>query len=123
MIAAKRPGASPLLATLGARLAYKGQRTENAIVFLEEILKREQDEAVIKVYKTRLEALNGILLLERSVSVYKDRLGILPFSLDDLVIAKIISQLPIDPYGGEFYISLDGSIKTTSELRPMKNSG
>jgi len=63
--------------------------------------------------------LKGILLLERSVIVYKDRFGIAPFSLKDLITAGIIAKLPEDPYGGEFYIALDGSIKTTSDLRPM----
>ena len=119
MTASKRPGGSSMFASLATRLAYKGQRTENAIVFVEEMLKEEKNESVRKEFETRLEALKGILLLERAVIVYKDRFGIAPFSLKDLITAGIIAKLPEDPYGGEFYIALDGSIKTTSDLRPM----
>lgn len=120
MTASKRPGGSSMFANLAIRLAYKGRRTENAIVFIEQMLKEEKNESVRKDFETRLEALKGILLLERAVSLYKDRFGIAPFSLNDLITAGIIAQLPEDPYGGDFYIDTEGSIKTTSDLRPMK---
>lgn len=120
MEASKRPGASSQLASLAIRLAYKGRRTENAIVFIEQMLKEEKNESVRKDFETRLEALKGILLLERAVGVYKDKFGIALFSLKDLITAGIIAQLPEDPYGGEFYIDREGNIKTTSDLRPMK---
>ena len=120
MTASKRPGASSLLASLATRLAYKGRRTENAIVFIEQMLKEEKNESVRKEFEARLEALKGILLLERAVGAYKERFGIAPFSLKDLITAGLINRLPEDPYGGEFYISIDGYIKTTSDLRPMK---
>lgn len=120
MEASKRPDAYPMLASLATRLAYKGKRTENAIMFIEQMFREEKDESVRKEFETRLEALKGILLLESAVNVYKDRFGIAPFSLNDLITAGIIAQLPEDPYGGEFYIDTDGNIKTTSDLRPMK---
>ena len=120
MTASKRPGASSMFANLAIRLAYKGRRTENAILFIEQMLKEEKNESVRKDFETRLEALKGILLLERAVSLYKDRFGIAPFSLNDLITAGIIARLPEDPYGGDFYIDTEGRIKTTSDLRPMK---
>lgn len=123
MMASKRPDASPLLASLATRLAYKGRRTENAIVFLDEMLKREEDESVRKEYETRLKALRAILFLEQATALYNARFGYPPSSIKELVVQGVITQIPEDPYGGEFYIDLDGSIKTTSELRPMKKSG
>ncbi|MBI5286952.1 MAG: hypothetical protein HY878_05100, partial [Deltaproteobacteria bacterium] len=117
MEASKRPDASPSIASLAARLAYKGKRTENAIIFLQEMIKRTEDEDIRKHYETRLEALKGILFLERAVAFYKDRFGRMPDNLRELVDKGIIRGLPGDPYGGEFYIDKDGSIKTTSELR------
>ncbi|ALC16919.1 hypothetical protein DSOUD_2154 [Desulfuromonas soudanensis] len=117
MEASRRPGATPLIASLATRLALKGKRTENAIFFLREMLRREEDEEVKKTYRIRLEALSGILALERAVELFREQFGYLPTSLDSLVEAGLISKIPIDPYGGKFFISYDGSIGTTSDLR------
>ena len=116
MTASKRPGGSSMFASLATRLAYKGQRTENAILFIEQMLKEEKNESVREEFETRLEALKGILLLERSVIVYKDRFGIAPFSLNDLITAGIFAKLPEDPYGGEFYIALESLLHKTFSL-------
>ena len=120
MEASKRPGASSMLASLATRLAYKGNRTENAIIFLRQILKDTTDERLKKEYETRLTALEEILFLEKAVTVYNERFEKAPSKLDDLVTAGIIRAVPEDPYGGEFHIDTEGSIKTTSDLRPMK---
>jgi len=116
MEGAKRPGAPTLLSTLAARLAYRGKRTENAILFLQEILRKTDDEDTQKVYKDRLGALIGIYQLEKAVALYRERFGALPLSLNDLLSQGIIQALPVDPYGGRFYLETDGSVKTTSNL-------
>jgi len=120
MQAAQKPGADPFFSFLAARLAYKGNRTENAIVFLQGILKTTKDETMRKDYEIRLEALKKMLDLERSVAVYKERTGNYPEKLSDLINQRIIGGIPNDPYGGEFYVDKDGSVKTTSDLRSMK---
>ena len=117
MEASKRPGASPMLASLAGRLAYKGKKTENAIIFLQEMIKRTEDESIRKQYETRLNALKVILFLERAVAVYQDRFKKQPERLDELIAKGVITAIPKDPYGGKFYIDKDGSIKTTSEMR------
>ena len=117
MAASKRPDASPMLASLATRLAYKGKKTENAIIFLQEILSRTDDENTKKMYEMRLNALKAILFLERAAAVYQDRFKTRLEKLDALIAKGIIQDIPKDPYGGEFYIDKDGSIKTTSELR------
>lgn len=117
MEASKRPDASPMLASLAARLAYKGKKTENAIIFLQVMIKRTEDESIKKMYEMRLNALEAILFLERAAAVYQDRFKRQPESVDDLIAKNIIKEIPKDPYGGKFYIDKDGSIKTTSELR------
>ena len=117
MDASKRQGAPSLLPQLAARLMYKANRTENAIIFLQEMIKRTDDDALKKMYETRLNALKGILFLERATAVYQDRFGRRPERLDDMITKNVIREIPKDPYGGEFYIDKDGTIKTTSELR------
>lgn len=120
MEASKRPDASPMLSSLASRLAYKGNRTENAIIFLRQILKDTTDGRLKKEYETRLTTLEKILFLEKAVTVYKERFAKAPSKLDDLLAARAIRTVPEDPYGGRFYIDTEGSIKTTSDLRPMK---
>ena len=117
MESAKRGASGSLIPILAARLAYQGKRTENAIIFLQEIIRKTDDETVKKTYETRLHALKSILFLERAASVYEDRFKTRPETLNDLLAKNIIKEIPKDPYGGKFYIDKDGSIKTTSELR------
>ena len=82
-----------------------------------EIIKKTDDESTKKTYEKRLNALKGILFLERAVVAYQDRFKKPPEKLDELMTKDVIREIPQDPYGGEFYIDKDGSIKTTSNLR------
>lgn len=117
MESAKRGAASALIPILAARLAYQGKRTENAIIFLQEIIRKTDDETLKKAYETRLNALKSILFLERAAAVYQERFKRRPETVDDLTAKNIIKEVPKDPYGGRFYIDKDGGVKTTSELR------
>ena len=120
MLASQKPGADPFFSFFAARLAYIGNRTENAVVFLEGALKTTKDETMRKDYMIRLETLKIMLDLEKGVTVYKERTGSYPKKLSALVELRIIGLVPEDPYGGEFYIDKDGSVKSTSDLRYMK---
>lgn len=117
MESAKRGTSGSLIPILAARLAYQGKRTENGIIFLQEIIKKTDDDTVKKSYEMRLSALKGILFLEKAVAVYQDSFKKQPERLDELIAKGIITAIPKDPYGGKFYIDKDGSIKTTSEMR------
>jgi len=122
MEASKKPGASPFFGFLATRMAYKGNRTENAIIFLERMLKTTKDQTLRNDYETRLKALNAILFLEKCVAVFKERTGRNPIKITELQELGVAGLIPADPYGGEFYIDKDGSVKTTSDLRPMKKT-
>lgn len=119
MTASLRPGPSEQLASLAARLAYKERQTENAILFLETILKKTGDERLRKEYKTRLEALQARLILERAVSDYKHKYGIIPPSLENLVGKGLMKEIPRDPYDGKFSINPSGEINSTSDYMLM----
>lgn len=121
MEASRRPGSSSLLPTLAARLSYKGRKTENAVIFLQEIIKKTEDEAIRKSYEERLNALKRILFLEGAVAAYQNKFSKMPDKIDDLIAGGIIREIPTDPYGGTFYIDKDGSIKTTSDLVHKKS--
>jgi hypothetical protein len=119
MEGAKRPDAPSLLTTLAVRMAYKGNRTKIAIVFIQETLKETKDKTTRKELEIRLETLRGVFALEQAIEVYQDKHGKLPRDLKELQDRGIIAHIPAEPYGGEFYIDKDGSVKTSSDMRPM----
>jgi hypothetical protein len=120
MEGSKRPDAPPLLATLAVRLAYKGNRTKIAIVFIQESLKKTKDKITRKELETRLETLSGIYVLEQAVEAYRGKYGSLPRDLKELMSQGLIAKIPVDPFGGEFYLNQDGSVKSTSDMYVVK---
>ncbi|HWR71659.1 MAG TPA: hypothetical protein VN604_00655 [Nitrospirota bacterium] len=119
MEAARRPGGSPMLASLASKMAYKERRTETAILFLEEIIEKTDQEDLKIEYGTRLEALRGIDVLEKAVGAYQKQFKRAPRKLEELLDKKLIAEIPPDPYGGNYYIDADGVVKTTSEEHLM----
>lgn len=122
MQGAKRPDADPILATLAVRMAYRGNRTEIAIAFLQETLEKTKDKNTRKELGMRLEVLQGAFALERAVEAYKNKFGKLPHDLKELPAKGFIAHIPADPYGGEFYIDKDGSVKTSSDLYSVRKA-
>jgi hypothetical protein len=115
MEASRRPGASPMYASLAVKLAYKEKRTENAVAFQEYILEHTEDPQLRKEYETRLNALRSVLYLEKALVEYKLRFGRYPRDLGDLVAKHIIDKLPPEPYGGKYYVDSHAQVRTTSE--------
>lgn len=116
LIAAKRPGAPKFLPTLAARLYYQAQNTEIALSFLKDFYESEKNEVIRNLYAVRINALEKILMVEKAVTEYRRKTKQLPSSLDILVHSGLLKQIPRDPYGGQFYLDKDGSVKTTSKL-------
>lgn len=115
MEASRRPGASPSLASLASKLAFKAKKTENSIAFLEEMIKKTDDESMKKLFETRVEVFKAILVLEQAMDVYRQKFRRSPANVEELVKKKIIVEIPKDPYGGKFSVDSKGAIKTTSE--------
>lgn len=115
--ASLRPGASDLVASMSIIADYEGGETEMAILFLEDMIKRTDDEHKRNKFLIRLDALKKIRFLEQAVEMYKRKFGKYPKDINQLVKENIINQIPRDPYGGNFYIDDEGRVKTTSNLR------
>jgi hypothetical protein len=56
------------------------------------------------------------LYLEKAVEHFRERLGRLPRHLDELVKQGVVREIPSDPYGGTFYLTPEGGVKTTSNF-------
>lgn len=97
MEASRRPGGDPMFASIAARLAFKVNRTETAIYFLEETAKNTHDSNVKHRFDIRIRALRSIVFLDNAVTMYKKEFGRKPANIGDLVSKNIIHQLPVDP--------------------------
>ncbi len=98
MEASKVQDAPLLLATLGSRLAQKSGSTGNAIIFLKAMYEKEEDEETRKALEERIEALVGVLILEKGISRFTSRFGRPPGTLEDLVSEGILKEIPQNPY-------------------------
>jgi len=120
MEASQRPGSPPYGALLAARLASQSGSTDTSIAFLQQLAAQTEDPTTRQQIQRRLEALQGISLLEQAVERYRTRFGSAPNTVPDLVNRGILLRLPIDPYGGSFYLDSNGKVWTTSDLRPIR---
>ncbi len=98
MEASERPHAPPLLAMLGARLSQRAGQTRAAIVFLQTMAKREEREVVRKQILKRIDALKGVLVLEKAIAAFESRFGHPPETLGELVDSGILEKIPKNPY-------------------------
>jgi tetratricopeptide (TPR) repeat protein len=122
MESSRRPNASPIIASLAARLAYKAHNTENAIFFLEELLKKTEDPKIQTAFEKRLKTLRAIRTIEQAVALYEERFGAKPHNLQQLIDKNLLKSIPEDPYGGHFFLDKDETVKTTSNLNPVARS-
>ena len=120
-MASQMKGAPSYLKLLVPRLYAESGKIDLAIAVTYEELKREKDESVRRELKRRLRALLAIKELDRAIRIYRKRFGKCPSALQDLVNSGIIRTIPVDPYGGKFYIDKKRCVVwTTSNLRPVK---
>jgi tetratricopeptide (TPR) repeat protein len=107
-------------ASLAARYYYEGGSTTLALAYLKEMIATTRNEAIKKRLLIRAEAFEKILQIEQAVGAYKKHLRQDPKDLSDLVKAGVLAGIPVDPYGGSFYLDDQGRVRTTSKLAPIE---
>ncbi|MBL0226727.1 MAG: hypothetical protein IPQ16_14475 [Geobacteraceae bacterium] len=107
---------NPLLANLAARYYYESNKSEPGIQFLEMMEKGARDEKTRDLYRLRRTALQAAQHIQTAVSQFKERNGRLPGRIDELLGQGILKKMPIDPYGGQFYLDNSGTVRTTSKF-------
>lgn len=100
---AQVPHAPVLLAVLGGRMSMKGDKTETAIALLQSMLNNPQlEDASVQEIQWRIEALKGVMALDKAIGQYQRTFHSYPAALTDLVEEDIIPSLPHNPYGESF---------------------
>jgi hypothetical protein len=111
---------------LAGRYMQETGQTDHAIAYLTVMAKGARSPLAQKTFLTRLAAFKGVKQIETGRDAYKARHGRLPSSVKELVDSGFLARIPADPYGGEFFITLDGSVGTTSKFAfkvPADNHG
>lgn len=118
MAASRLPESHGFLGLLAARLSTQAGRTEAAIMFLDELGGSTSDPRLKQQITQRADALKAIALIERGGVVYQQRYGKAPERVEQLVEARVLKAVPLDPYGGRFFLDEQGKVQTTSRLVP-----
>lgn len=116
MQASKIPGSPEFLTPFAARLAHQAGKSATAVGFLKGVLAQTADPRVRANLERRLLALEGAATIEGLVEKFKNEHGRLPDNVAELVSQGLATQLPKDPYGGEWTITESGGVESTSRF-------
>jgi hypothetical protein len=106
--------------TLSARFYYEAGRTALALAYLKELIPNEPNQYVKQLMVRRAAALEAILVLEQAVERFREKYHRRPKDLQEVQQTGVIDQIPIDPYGGHFYLDTRGRVRTTSRMAKGK---
>jgi tetratricopeptide (TPR) repeat protein len=106
-IASAIPGAPPIVGTLGARLLHRSSQTEAAITMLKAMYQRTDNPQARQALSQRLQAYQGVHVIEHAISQYMAKFDHPPGSLDELLTVGILDALPVNPLGDTFHYEPD----------------
>lgn len=121
--AARIEGSPPYLALLASRMLAEGREPEMALALLRGIMQQETDPTRLGILEARTREViveRDIQLLERAVSEYAARTGARPVDLRSLVRAGLIKKIPVEPHGGRYLLSPDGTVRSDKLTRRLK---
>lgn len=107
---------SDLYKSLAGRYMQESGQTDLAIVYLSTMAKGTKNPAVQKTYLTRLTAFKEVKRIETARDRFLESRGVMPTSIEQLIGTELLSPVPVDPYGGKFYLEPDGKVATTSKF-------
>ncbi len=115
---------------LASRYMQESGQTELAIDYLSAMAKGERNPALKKTYQIRLTAFKEVRRIETARDRFRELRGSMPITIEQLSGAGLLAPIPVDPYGGRFYLEPDGTVATTSKFsfaevksRSLKKAG
>jgi tetratricopeptide (TPR) repeat protein len=111
---------NPLYAKLAARYFYESKQTDLGLAFLDSMIAQSRDKAVKRTYEVRREALFAVSILEKAQTAFRDRVNRPALSLYELIQEGFLERIPMDPYGGTFYLDEQGRVRSTSKFANPK---
>lgn len=121
--ASKVPNAPSFVARIAAKRMAALDSPQTAMEFLMQMIRNSHDEAERAALSERLKEVQyeaEIQQLQKLVQIYRDRQGSAPKSLDDLLHARLIKEVPHDPFGGIYtYNPAEGTILSSTGHKRM----
>jgi hypothetical protein len=120
MMASRMKGAPTYLPLLATRLLAEANKPETALDFLEKMYHQTEDEILKARIAERIRSVaveRDIMILNRAANVYEEEFGSYPERIEDLVKGKIISAIPVEPFGGVYYIDRKGKGVHSSKVK------
>ena len=123
MKAASLPGAEPIAARLAAKKLLTTSEPEEAIVFLNELLRQTNDKVQRKALTKRLREARyelDLRALEKAMGEFEARQGRALQELSELKQAGMVREIPTDPWGGSYFLDQsDRQIKSSSNRKRL----
>ncbi|RMF93497.1 MAG: hypothetical protein D6734_09910, partial [Candidatus Schekmanbacteria bacterium] len=117
-------GSPAFLKLFATRLYSSAGNPEDGIIFTESLLRKTENEEMKKRLNERLKLLyieRDLKLLNEKVKDYIKKFKTTPTSLQDLVKANLLTSIPKDPFGKEYYLDITtGTVKSASTTERLK---
>ena len=114
-IAAKTPGAPDTIQIVAANFGTRPDIREQTKQIWISLYETSDDEVVRKRAKAYIEHYEILDVLEQAAKIYKDKKGIYPADVSDMVSAEILRYVPEDPFGYKYYIDEQGRARIKGE--------
>jgi len=101
---------------LTGRYLYEAGKTDLAISYLSTMVQSARNEAVKKTLELRLTAFKAVRDIEQAYAAFVVRHPNSKPDISMLVSTGFLKEVPVDPYGGHFYINEKGKVVTTSKF-------
>lgn len=111
-----------LYKSLASRYLQESGQTELAIAYLTGMVESATNEAIKQVYKIRLLAFHEVRRIELALDRFAAERGSQSVSVEQLLQSGYLKPVPVDPYGGRFYIDNSGKVATTSKFAFATNN-
>lgn len=116
MQAANISGSPPYLADLATRLAFYGERSKTALLFLKQMLVENNQVEITPELEKRFMALEGAAQLEDAALLFRQQHGIAATSVAALLQAGVLDEVPVEPYGGQWQLHENGRVDSSSRF-------
>lgn len=121
----KLPGCPSYVPFLATRVMATGGEAAAALAFAEDMAQAHaEDETFRRMIHERIKELHverDLSALEQAIAEYRERHGALPASVNSLVTAGFIRQLPTEPFGGKYlYDPTTGATRSSTQSERLR---
>jgi hypothetical protein len=113
--ASRLPGSPAYLPGLASRMLSEAREPDAAMILLEAIVRQESDPARRSVLERRMREVaveRDLQALERAVERHREKTGVFPRALSDLVREGILPAVPEEPNGGKYLLMDGGKVRS-----------